>query len=227
MISFSLTASLLLACSDTDGVSTLDFVPPKELTIPDLSEVDIDAAFTAALAKTATIQLNPAWSANATTLGLRRPTCPDLYVGGPEDGDIDLREADGMSWSDFCGIGSGLSYGGWVYWDGNVNQSGTTDSASGLTINGSRSMMGQGTVKYNNDLLYEFKGEGSDSLYRVIAEGYERWTYSALINATINGIEATGEDQGFRADMYIYATGGDANMFFFCPTIALLEALGS
>jgi hypothetical protein len=35
----------LLGCSDSDGVTTEDYVPPEQLTLPDLSEVDVAASF--------------------------------------------------------------------------------------------------------------------------------------------------------------------------------------
>jgi hypothetical protein len=105
-----------------------------------------------------------------------------------------------------------------VYWDGQVSQEGNLEEEAGLTIQGDRKMIGQGTVKYQQNLIYEFKGEGEDSMYLVEAPNYRRWTYSSLIDGTINGLEAVGEGGGFRSDMYIFATGGD---------VASLEARGN
>ncbi len=216
----ALSLLILGACKDTDGVTTEDFVPAKELILPDLSNIDMESAFTEAIKRTAGIQLNPAWNGNRSVLNYRRPNCPDLYVGGPSTGMMATNVSGGVSWSDYCSLSSaGLEFSGYVYWDGSVSQQGNPEDPSGLTIQGDRTMIGQGTVKYQNDLFFEFKGEGQDSMYLVEApDGYRRWTYSALIQGTINGSEAVEPGEGFRSDMYIYATGGD---------VASLEARGN
>jgi len=199
----------LLSCTDPDGVTTEDYVPPEQLTLPDLTGVDMAASFEEALSRVTEIQLSPAWNGNRDALDLRFDGCPDIYVGAPED--LDMDDAEGISWSDFCTTPGGLGYGGFTYWDGSVTQQGSTTSAEGLSVNGSRSMSGQAIVNANGETLYEFKGEASDSMYLVEAPDYRRWTYSSLVEGTISGTMATGASKGFRTDMYLYASGGNVD----------------
>jgi hypothetical protein len=191
----------------TDKVTTEDHVPPEELVLPDLSDINIPQAFEAALERVTTIQLNPAWNGNRSSLSMRYPGCPDVYVGAPED--LDMEFAPGLSWADFCSTTSDLSFDGYVYWDSSITQSGDAEDAAGLTISGSRFMAGQGAVRQNNDLQFRFDGQGSDSLYLVEAPDYRRYIYSALIQGAVAGELSTGNEIGFRADMYLYTTGGD------------------
>lgn len=209
---------ITLGCEkDKDGVTSEDYVPPQELILPDLTSIDLGQAFEEALSRSRNIQLSPAWNANRTTLGMRHEGCPDIYAGAPED--LDMDDSDGLSWSDFCITAGGLGYGGFMYWDGSVTMSGSPESPQGYTVDGQRALNGQGVVTIGNDeILFEFKGEGSDSLYLVEADNYRRWTYSSSIRATISGSESVGEGEGYRADMYLYATGGDTQY---------LEARGS
>ena len=67
----------LLACeSDADGVTSEDFVPPEELALPELDDVDIEGAFEEALARMGSIQLSPGWLGNRNILDQRKATCP-------------------------------------------------------------------------------------------------------------------------------------------------------
>ena len=127
--------------------------------------------------------------------------------------ELDMNNAEGISWSDYCRTGSGLTYVGYMYWDGALSQSGDIDSPVGLSVNGSRTMAGQASVTHQDQQLFEFKGTGSDSMYLIEAPDYRRWTYSSSITATVSGTESTGEGQGFRSDTYIYASGGDVDLF--------------
>ncbi|MEC7986482.1 MAG: hypothetical protein VX278_15050 [Myxococcota bacterium] len=211
----------LLSCTtDTDGVTVEDYVPPVELSLPSLDGIDVESAFTEAISRVGKVQLNPAWNGNKESLALKRPTCPDVYVGAPEF--LDNAVDDSLIWDDFCSTGTGLRFGGHTLWKGTLEQNGDPTTQTGLTINGTRQMEAQASVAIANDVIYEFKGTGSDALYRVQAPGYERWTYSAEINGSISGSQSTGENEGFRTDMYIYASGGDSetldargNVFWF------------
>ena len=197
------------ACQkDKDGVTSEDYVPPQELTLPDLSNIDIDAAFEEALSRTRGIQLSPAWNANRAVLEIRHDGCPDIYAGAPEDAEM---EEGGLSWSDFCRTAGGLGYSGFMYWGGTVNQSGSPDSPNGYSLTGTRNLGGEAVVTAGNDILFEFRGEGDDSLNLIEAEDYRRWTYSSTMRTTLSGSEAVGEGEGYRSDMYIYASGGDVD----------------
>ena len=163
----------LISCkSDTDGVTVEDYVPPVELTLPSLEGINIEAAFTEAISRVGKIQLNPAWNGNKESLNLKRPTCPDVYVGTPDflDNEVD----DSLVWDDFCSTGTGLRFGGHTLWKGSLQQNGDPSTQAGLTINGTRQMQAQASVAVANEVIYEFKGMGSDALYHVQAPGYER-----------------------------------------------------
>ena len=204
--------ALLLGCrDDSDGVTTQDYVEPQELFLPDLSDIDLNQAFAETLSRVADLQLSPAWSGNKEVLNLRFDGCPDLYVGAPAE--LEMDDANGISWSDFCVTGGGLGYAGYNYWNGNVNQNGSPDTDQGQTTNGSRSMAGQNVVTAGPELLYEFKGEASDAMTLVEANNYRRWTYTSTILGTMRGTRSVGEGEGFRADMYIYSAGGNRDIF--------------
>jgi hypothetical protein len=77
-------------------------------------------------------------------------------------------------------------------------------------------MLANSVVGNNDEVLYEFDGEGSDSLYLVESPDYTRWTYSSLIQATVTGdiiSDLTGATNGggWRTDLYLYLTGGNAD----------------
>jgi len=198
---------LLYGCEEkVDTVTVEAYVPPEDLELPSLDGIDIGAAFTEAITMVGKVQLNPAWQGNREALSYKRPTCPDLYVG--ENDDMDM-PADAVVWQDFCNTGTGLSYSGFTAWTGRLERSGDIESEVGEIINGTRQMSGQAVVSVNGETIYEFKGVGEDSLYRVQSPTYDRWTYATTINGMIRGTESTGLNSGFRSDLYIYATGGD------------------
>ena len=203
-------------CSEKEeeGVTVEDYVPPQELELPSLDGIDVNAAFTEAIVMVGKVQLNAAWDGNKEALSYKRPSCPDLYVGVTDD--IELPDS-AVVWQDFCNTGTGLEFSGYSAWIGNLERSGDVSSPEGSIVNGTRQMSGQAVVRVNDETIYEFKGIGEDSLYRVQAPGYDRWTYSATINGTTQNAPASGQ-VGFRSDMYIYATGGD---------ISSLEARGN
>ena len=157
MTNLTLMMTLFACQKDKDGVTSEDYVPPQELTLPDLSNIDIDAAFEEALSRTRGIQLSPAWNANRAVLEIRHDGCPDIYAGAPEDAEVD---EGGLSWSDFCRTAGGLGYSGFMYWGGTVNQS--NQKPNGYSLSGTRNLGGEAVVTAGNDILFEFRGEGSD-----------------------------------------------------------------
>ena len=158
---------------------------------------------------------------------MRHEGCPDIYVGAPEEGDFDMDdEFPGLSWYDYCQTPGGLYYGGYVYWQGTLAGEGDPESAEGRVLQGSRQMIASGVIGDSDTVKFEFKGEGSDSLYLAEAKGYARWVYSSLMNATVTGTALSEEGYGWRTDLYLYVTGGDTdylesrgNVFFFKPRI--------
>lgn len=224
--------SMLMSCEQEEAEKerTVDVGEPEEaLTLPDLSGIDLPAAYAEALQTAMTINLNSAWQANVSALALRHTGCPDLYVGAPpvEDNAFDMNDdIPGVSWYDFCSTPAGLYYGGHNYWSGTVTGEGTVESAEGRTVIGEREMIANGVVGDDSAVMFEFNGEGSDSLTLTQAEGYERWVYSSLLNATVTGTLVNADGGGWRTDLYLNATGGDAdtlevrgNVFFFVPRI--------
>lgn len=227
-----LLLALLAACGKQEDTGVDLGSPAEELVLPDMDGIDLPAAFADALRLSSDVSLDLAWRANNETLELRHEGCPDLYVGGPNEGDFEAdEEYPGVSWNDYCATPGGLYYGGYVYWDSTLTGEGDPDTAEGRTLNGSRTMEASAVVGDNTSVMFEFKGSGSDSLYLAEAKGgYSRWVYSTLVEATVTGSAvaeaAGGSDDGWRTDLYIYATGGSAdtlemrgNVFFFTPRI--------
>lgn len=209
-----LTTILLPGCNRNEEVNT--GAPVQDLLLPDLTEIDMPAAYNEALTASLAVTMNAPWQGNIDILELGHDGCPDLYVGAPADADLDDDEQFGISWADYCETPGGLYYGGHVVWDGTVTGDGDASSDAGRTVQGSRQMLANSVVGNDDDVLYEFDGEGSDSLYLVESPGYTRWTYSSLIEATVTGSivsDLTGatDGGGWRTDLYLYATGGNAD----------------
>jgi hypothetical protein len=223
-----LTLPMLLSCSrDDEPVDVGD--PVQDLVLPDIEGVDMPAAYQEALLMSLSVTLSTPWQGNIDILDLAHDGCPDLYVGAPEDADLDDDEQFGISWFDYCQTPGGLYFGGYVVWDGDVTGDGDADSDEGHTIQGSRQMLANAVVGDEDTVLYEFKGEGSDSLYLVEAPDYTRWAYSSLVEATVTGdaiSDLTGTDGGgWRTDLYLYATGGNADYIESRGNIFLFDAL--
>lgn len=222
---------LLLACtapgpSDKDSGFTLG-EGPDTLTLPDLSGIDLPAAYVAALELASQVTLSAAWTGHLASIGRRSATCPDLYVGAVEDAELDM-DATGLTWSDYCQpSGGGAAFSGWTHWDGTVQVDGDPADAAGQTVDASRELSGDSLVSLDGEAAFELRGEASESVYRVTAPDYQAWTWSSLVDATVTGSDAFGADQGWRASMYLAASGGEApglelrgNAYLFSPRIA-------
>ncbi len=190
-----------------------------ELTMPDLSDVDLDAAFAEAITVVSTVSGSTAWSGHSRALARRHAGCPDFYVGAPEDfaDDFNIPEdgGEGTIWYDNCTTPGGLFYRGMVFWDGRGSISGDATTSAGRTETGTRRMAGSGTIGDATDTMFQFRGEMSDSLSRVVAPDYERWTYSSRVSATVTGSDAldpiaSPTPGGYRADIYLSASGNEA-----------------
>lgn len=220
----------ILGCNNNGDTGVALGDPPGELVLPDLDGIDLTTAFSEAIELSLDVSLDLAWRSNTQSLTLRHEGCPDIYVGAPNDGDFEADEQyPGLAWNDYCSTPGGLYYGGYVYWSSALSGEGDPTTAEGRTLNGSRSMEANAVVGDNNSVLFEFKGTGSDSMYLAEAKDYTRWVYSTLMEATVTGdavAESGGSKEGWRTDLYVYATGGDAdalelrgNVFFFQPRI--------
>jgi len=200
------------------GSGELD-TPAAELVMPDLDGVDIDQTFVDAIAIALAANTQVAWQGHSTSLARQHIGCPDLYVGPPAvlvDDDQIAEDAHGTSWYDDCTTPGGLFYRGLMYWDAVAEGAGDAETSAGRTDSGRRSLIGAAVVGDEVDTRFQFRGDAADSVTRVTAPGYERWTYSSTLSATLTGIDAFDPiaaltPGGWRAEMYTYASGGDAD----------------
>jgi hypothetical protein len=68
-------------------------------------------------------------------------------------------------------------------------------------------------VRDDDGARFELDGEVVDSLYQVEAPGYSTWAWSSQLTGTATGRDLVTEGRfqaPARADLYLYATGGDA-----------------
>ncbi len=217
--------------SQDDTEADLD-APPAELVMPDLEGIDLDQAFVDALNLSLSVNTQVAWAGHADSLARRHEGCPDLYVGAPlplVDDDLLDEDARGTSWYDNCATPGGLFYRGLLYWDAEVGGSGNAETSAGRTSTGRRSLVGNGVVGDDDETRFQLRGEASDSINRVDAPGYSRWTYSSTVTATVTGTDAfdaiaSATPGGWRADMYTFATGGDADALELRGDVYLFES---
>ncbi len=205
-----------LACADQEPqtAGTPDRERQPDLELPDTAGVDFVAAYADALSSLLEVNTSKAWSGHEQSLGYRQDGCPDIYAGPPEDADIDADPGEGLSWSDFCETNGGLSYGGHVFWANNATAQGLISDPTGRVTTGDRRLDGRATVAHDDDLLFEFSGEASDSVYVSEGEGYETWTYTTLVEGTVSGSDIFAETltpDGWRTDLYLFYSGGDAD----------------
>jgi hypothetical protein len=224
LASLGLGALSLGACkgddkADTGGIGGQGDGGTVELTMPDLTGVDIDAAFADAIDVATTVSTGVSWAGHSRALERRHEGCPDFYVGAPEDftEDFDLPDGggNGMIWYDNCTTPGGLFYRGMQYWDGRGSIDGDPESSAGQTQQGNRTMAGAGTIGDEQETRFQFRGTATDSLSRVVAPDYDRWTYSSTVEATVTGTDAldpiaSPTPGGWRAGLYMNATGGDS-----------------
>jgi len=209
-------ALLIGACADQNPqtAGTPERAPQDELVLPEYESVDFVAAFQDALTTLLDVNTSKPWAGHLASLEYREPDCPNLYAGPPEDVDIDAEPGEGIAWSDYCETSGGLSYGGYNFWESSANASGQLDDPSGRTSTGDRRLAGRATVGSDTELLFEFNGEASDSVYVSEGEGYETWTYTTLIEGTVGGSDAMADSltpDGWRTDLYLFYSGGDAD----------------
>ncbi|RME25007.1 MAG: hypothetical protein D6798_09920 [Deltaproteobacteria bacterium] len=227
----ALLLAALLSCTDVPdaagdtGVDLGDDAPTLDL--PDLSGVDMAAAYVEALSLARSLTVSTAWQGHVTSLSRARSGCPDIYVGAVEAADLDAGTT-AVTWQDYCNLGV-AAFGGWVSWDGSLQSDGEVDTPKGRTVDARRTLSGDGLVSTDAGTAFEFRGDASESVYLVEATDYQRFTWSSLVDATVTGADAFGDADaaGWRADMYQVAAGGDAptlelrgNAWFFDARIA-------
>lgn len=231
-----LFALSLLACAPEEEQEPVDVGDPAPtLDVPDLSDVDLEQAYQDALRLALASTTSPAWSGHVDALTLARSGCPDFFAGAPdEDADID-EDAGGVSWSDYCETDGGLFYAGWAWWEADILFSAEVDGEEGSAFEASRTLLGDGVVGDSAGELFAFEGEATDATASEETATYSRWTWSSVVSGTLAGSNLFGDaetPQGWRADMSLYATGGDTSsvditgdVFFF--TVVLQDRFDS
>lgn len=213
---------LLGGCSKKEGDTGSDREvdvggPAAELVMPDLSDIDEQAAILEAIDIALSIRGAEIWAGHERAFARRFEGCPDVYVGAPEDADLDEDDAargQGMSWSDFCASPGGLYFRGWQHWIPRFQATGNVDDGAGRTWEAARTLTGNAVIGDDDDVRFEFAGEVSDSVYVVQAGDYRRETWSSQLVGAANGTDlfapaSSPTPGGYRADLYVAVQTGD------------------
>lgn len=223
---------LVAACGPQDSERPAPvFSDPVELEPPDLSGVDLPAAFVDAFRLVAQIDTRAVWRGHLSALALAEPGCPDIYLGNPDIENLDIRtRGKGLSWMDYCQQSDGTIYSGYGYWENGVVTHGDPESTLGRTADATRLLLGDGAVSLDDAMLFELIGEATDSLSVTTTPDDESWTYTSRVAGTLTGeliFAETDTPGGFRADLYRRSTGGSSdsleargNIYFFEHRIA-------
>jgi hypothetical protein len=195
--------------------------PAAQLVLPDLSDVDEQAAILEAMDIALSIRGANIWAGHERAFERRFEGCPDVYVGAPEDSDLDEDDAErgeGMSWSDFCESAGGLYFRGWHHWISAVSTTGDVNDSAGQTQEAGRRLSGNAVIGDADDIRYEFEGEVSDSVYVVQAGDYRRETWSSQLTGSAHGTDlfalaSSPTPSGYRADLYVAVQTGDVQRF--------------
>jgi hypothetical protein len=215
----------LAACKDDkpggapDDTTADPNEPAPELPLPDLSGIDLGAAYQESLAAVLSVHAGVAFDGHAQALARSHAGCPDVWLGAPADlvdADQVDEDARGLSWSDTCETPGGLFFRGTMYWESDARASGDATTSAGRSEQGSRTLIGAGAIGDATETQFQMRGEVSDAMSRVIAPDYERWTWSSTVNASVSGTDAmdpiaSPTPGGWRAGLYLAATGGDAD----------------
>lgn len=220
----------LLACAPDEQEEPVDVGDPAPtLEVPDLTGIDLEQAFSDAFRLALGVHTGPVWAGHLASLDLAQSGCPDFFAGPPSD-ELDLDEdAGGVSWSDHCVTAGGLFYYGWAWWDADIQQANEVDGEEGVAINAERTLDADGVVGDDQGDLYAFDGEASDAIATEETATWSYWTWSSTVTGTLTGstlFDGTETPDGWRADLYVYASGGDTetitlsgNIFFFNPVM--------
>jgi hypothetical protein len=176
---------------------------PDALPLPDFSDVDLAAAATDAMTLALALDLSGPWAAHAQSLAQRTDGCPDVYVGNPGvDDDRIGDDATGLSWMDTCRTPAGRTYGGFMYWETQL------DRTAG--VEGSRTLVGRASVSMGDSLELYVRGAGSDSFVLTDDGGVTHWQQNTSLDVSVEG-SASGwpTEGGARTDLSRQITGGD------------------
>ena len=195
--------------------------PATQLVLPDLSDVDEQAAILEAMDIALSIRGSDIWAGHERAFERRFEGCPDVYVGAPEDSDLDEDDGargEGMSWSDFCESPGGLYFRGWHHWISSATTTGDVNDSAGRTQEATRTLSGNAVIGDRDDIRYEFEGQVSDSVYVVQAGDYRRETWSSQLVGSANGTDlfapaSSPTPSGYRADLYVSVQTGDVQRF--------------
>lgn len=203
---------LAVACGSEEPTEAPVLDDPVQLDPPDLSGVDLPAAYAEAFALLGAIDVRPTWAGHLASLERGEPGCPDVYLGNPDVENIDLRtRGKGYAWSDFCQQGNGLLYSGFSYWETALVTEGDPESALGRSVDASRVLIGDGALSQNDDMLFELVGQVDDALTLTTSPDGEAWTYTSRVEATVTGslaFEGGATPGGYRSDLYRRTSGG-------------------
>lgn len=205
----------MMACQPEEEQEPVDVGDPAPtLELPDLSGIDLEQAYIDALGLALSANTDPVWKGHVGSLTLAHEGCPDLYAGAPsEDVDID-DDAGGVSWMDYCETGGGLFYAGWAWWSSDLSFSPEVDGEQGEAIEATRTLLADGVVGDDDGEIFSWDGEATDAIALEQTESWSRWTWSSTVTGTLGGtsvFDGTQTPDGWRADMSIYATGGDSS----------------
>lgn len=205
----------------TDSASTSGTTPTAFPLPDDLDQIDFPSAFEEAVRQLVAVTSQQPFAGHDFAMAHRSVGCPDFWTGPFTSGGVIVSRDDGVAWNDDCANPDGERYDGWEWWDSTFSAEGTDPSSyEGRTIEGTRLLMGDATIDHEvngePEMLYEFDGTASDSLYRVEAYGYDRFVYSSNLDATVTGREVfrgTPTPEGYRAELAMTITGGDVDNF--------------
>lgn len=203
--------AFLFACGADGDSGPVDVGDPAPvLEVPDLTDLDLEAAYPAALTLALQGTVSPVWAGHVASMDLARAGCPDLYAGPPADEDAEVDEEEGVSWYDHCTTDGGLFFSGWAWWDAAIEVADEVDGQPGQAVQASRTLVADGVIGDDVSDLYAFDGEAEDALTQETADGYDAWTWSSVVTGSVGGslvMDGTDTPDGWRADLSLYATG--------------------
>ncbi len=215
----TLGACLLVGCQAEEAPPVDVGAPVETLPLPDVSGIDFAVAFKEQLQLAKTVHTGRVWAGMVASLERAQQGCPDFYLAG-EGGGEGMAAGDAV-WQDDCTTQGGTGWSGSVGWSSALRLTGASDTPEGQTLDATRTVSGGGTVTAGGEAIWLFDGEATDataSTVSTVDPGYARWTWSSTVRGTLAGSAADGAAAdprapgGWRTDLSVYATGGDASL---------------
>jgi hypothetical protein len=191
------------ACAPTEAPAPIPEDPPA-LTPPPLDGLDLESAIAAALDRAVRTSAGRVLDAHVGALDQGTPTCPDLYLGAPPEGDPDL--VDGHAWADHCD--ETLSFDGWASWSIEATSAGDPNTPVGRTIDGTRRLEGDLQIWRDELQLLGFDGVAEDSLSRTDTDAGASWRWASYLEGSVEG--TLTDLPKMRAELSLEAVGGPA-----------------